>query len=151
MVTTKAPGRLYQLFDSPDIMGIGFTEPPLLNYNPLQFKPGLIYPGARITHLGGKKTSAGFFILDFPEPLVYRGLYHAPEPDGLLALFTCGDKPAALCRDGYAEAYYCYHWLPEERAFIWSSARSRTARLVETDNAVWQNPPALAPAPPTTV
>lgn len=123
-------------------MAIAFRAPvPLFNLNPLQFKPGLIYPGARITHLGGSKTSAGFFILDFDEPLVYRGLYHAPtDPPGLLALFSHHSTEGKEL-EGFAEWYYCYHWLPSERALLWSSARSRTARYVETDNAVFVNPP----------
>lgn len=136
--TRMSPTKPYDLFDSPDIMGIGFLEAPLLNLNSLQLKDGWLYPGAAITHLGGRHTSAFFLVLDFKPALVYKGLYHtADERIGPLALFTCDGKPALT---NYSEAYYCYHWLADSREFFWSNQRKLSGRTIETDKAVWVNP-----------
>jgi hypothetical protein len=133
--------KAYEIFDAENIMGIGFRETPGIDLSSLQTENGPLSPGDMISHIGGKKTSAGFLWLDFPEPITYRGLFHAGEnPPGDLALFTCGDRPG--CLDGFIEAYYCWHWLADWKMFIWSSQKRLSGRTGETDGLIIIRPAA---------
>lgn len=127
-----------------DVYIFGFHQTPNLELGEVAIDDPdypLLSPGDRLIYIGGKKSSAGYKVIDLIDcSMEYCGLVRVNEFELLcFRLYKFGKMTDPDFKEGYADAYYGWLRLSRSRWFVSNTAGS--GRVIETTKVLLSTKP----------